>query len=143
MPGRDKKSVKHRLSPNLCHSMRMFIIFLLFIFTFDVGLSQSTDTKIVKTIVLDAGHGGKDPGNLGTKRYKTTEKDVALAITLQVGKYISQSFPGIKVLYTRDDDSFPKLKERTEFANKNNADLFISIHCNANESKKPKGVSTW
>jgi N-acetylmuramoyl-L-alanine amidase len=105
--------------------------------------AQTTNTEIVKTIVLDAGHGGKDPGNLGTKRYKTTEKDVALAITLLVGDYLKQAFPSIKVLYTRDDDSFPELNERTEFANKNKADLFVSIHCNANDSKRPIGADTW
>jgi N-acetylmuramoyl-L-alanine amidase len=98
---------------------------------------------LIKTIVLDAGHGGKDPGNLGTRRYKTTEKDVALEVTLLVGKYLNENLPAINVMYTRKDDSYPELIERTEFANKNDADLFISIHCNANDDKKAHGSDTW
>ncbi len=122
------------------------ISFILLIILFPVsGQSQSSADiePIIKTIVLDAGHGGKDPGNLGTKRYKTTEKDIALDVTLLVGKYINDAFPYIKVLYTRDDDSFPELKERTEFANSNKADLFVSIHCNANENKSAHGSDSW
>ena len=94
----------------------------------DFSFSQSTENQI-KTIVLDAGHGGKDPGNLGTGRYKENEKEIALKVTLMVGKYIAEDFPNVKVLYTRMDDSYPTLRERTDFANDNNADLFISIHC--------------
>ena len=85
----------------------------------------------IHTVVLDAGHGGKDPGNLGTGRYKTTEKDVALEVTLELGKYIEESFPDVKVIYTRDDDSFPKLEERVEIANDASASVFLSIHCNS------------
>lgn len=83
------------------------------------------------TLVLDAGHGGKDPGNLGTGRYKATEKDIALDVTLQVGKYIEENVPGVNVVYTRNGDSFPTLKRRVEIANTEQADLFISIHCNS------------
>ena len=129
--------------PILCHFFIQALIIVLFSVISLNNVAQTTKTSIVKTIVLDAGHGGKDPGNLGTQRYKTTEKDIALAITLLVGEYLNQAFPEIKVLYTRDDDSFPELKERTDFANRNNADLFISIHCNANESKRPVGADTW
>ena len=108
-----------------------------------VSHTQVTKTSIVKTIVLDPGHGGKDPGNLGTRRYKTTEKDIALSITLLVGKYLKHAFPEINIIYTRDDDSYPELIERTRLANEVHADLFISIHCNANESKRPIGADTW
>ena len=69
--------------------------------------------------MLDAGHGGKDPGNLGTGRYKENEKEIALKVTLMVGKYISEAFFDVKVLYTREDDSYPTLRERTDFANNN------------------------
>lgn len=91
------------------------------------------NTNMVRefTVVLDAGHGGHDPGNLGTGRYKATEKDVALDVTLQVGEYIEENIEGVKVIYTRDGDSFLKLKDRVEIANSNQADLFISIHCNS------------
>lgn len=101
------------------------------------------DANYVGTVVLDAGHGGKDPGNLGTKRYKTTEKDVALAVTLAVGKYINENLPDVKVLYTREDDRFIELMERNNIANRNKADVFISIHCNANSNADPHGCETY
>ena len=94
-------------------------------------------------VVLDAGHGGSDPGNLGTGRYKTTEKNISLDVTLQVGKYINEHFPQVKVVYTRSGDTFPTLKERCNIANNADADLFISIHCNANAKETPNGVETF
>lgn len=104
---------------------------------------SASQANWVGTVVLDAGHGGKDPGNLGTKRYKTTEKDVALAVTLLVGKYIQENLPGVKVVYTREDDRFIELMERSNIANRNKADVFISIHCNANKSTDPHGCETF
>ena len=107
-------------------------------------LPQSArDPNAIDVICLDAGHGGKDPGNLGTGRYKTTEKDVCLTVTKLVGKYITDNFPGVKVIYTREDDTFPTLKERTEIANRARADVFISIHCNSNEKHEPHGTETY
>ena len=94
-------------------------------------------------VVLDAGHGGKDPGNLGTGRYTQTEKDVTLDVTLQLGSYIEEHLPEVKVLYTRKDDSFPALRERVRIANEAQADLFISIHCDAFDGPGPKGSSTY
>jgi N-acetylmuramoyl-L-alanine amidase len=82
-------------------------------------------------VVIDPGHGGKDPGNLGTGRYKKTEKDISLDVSTKLGNLIKERFPGIKVIYTRSGDTFPTLKERVEIANEQQADLFISIHCNA------------
>lgn len=122
-------------------SYQLGLILLLFLVSI-VSFGQ-TEEAIIKTIVLDAGHGGKDPGNLGTRRYKTTEKDVALDVTLLVGKYLNEAFPYLSVLYTRKDDSYPELIERTQFANKNNADLFVSIHCNANDNKRAHGSDSW
>lgn len=104
---------------------------------------RAGDPNKVDVVVLDAGHGGKDPGNLGTGRYKTTEKQVALAVTKLVGKYITENFPDVKVIYTRDDDRFIELKERCEIANRNKADVFISIHCNANVKSEPIGCETY
>ena len=94
-------------------------------------------------VVLDAGHGGKDPGNLGTGRYAQTEKDVTLDVTLQLGSYIEEHLPEVKVLYTRKDDSFPALRDRVRMANEAQADLFISIHCDAFDGPGPKGSSTY
>jgi N-acetylmuramoyl-L-alanine amidase len=82
----------------------------------------------IKTVVIDAGHGGKDPGCLGITT--SQEKDVALAIALKLGKYIQEKTPDVKVIYTRSTDVFVDLDERAAIANRNKADLFICIHCN-------------
>lgn len=92
---------------------------------------ENNSNEVVKRIVIDAGHGGKDPGNLGTGRYEITEKTIALSVALKVGNYIEEAFPEVEVLYTRDKDEFVELYERTKFANSKSADLFISIHCDA------------
>ncbi|MBT8219390.1 MAG: N-acetylmuramoyl-L-alanine amidase [Bacteroidia bacterium] len=81
----------------------------------------------VKTIVLDAGHGGKDRGCKGSI---AKEKEIALSITKKVGEYISAYHPDVKVIFTRTEDVFVTLNERARIANRNKADLFISIHCN-------------
>ena len=94
----------------------------------------------LKTVVIDAGHGGKDPGCSGIS---TKEKDVALAVALKLGKYIEQNCSGVKVIYTRTTDVFVELQERAGIANRNNADLFICIHCNANPNKDAHGAETY
>jgi N-acetylmuramoyl-L-alanine amidase len=101
------------------------------------------DPNRIRTVVIDAGHGGKDPGAIGTGRYKTAEKDIALNVSLLAGKYISEAFPDVKVVYTRSDDRFVELMERSQIANRVKADLFISIHCNSNEKKEPVGSETY
>jgi N-acetylmuramoyl-L-alanine amidase len=97
----------------------------------------------IRTVVIDAGHGGKDPGNLGTRRYKKTEKDVSLAVALLVEKYILERHPNVKVVMTRRDDSYPTLHERTVIANRAQGDVFISIHCDAAENRSAYGSSTY
>ncbi len=104
---------------------------------------DASDPNRIDVVCLDAGHGGKDPGNLGTGRFSTTEKGIALSVTKLVGRYITEAFPGVKVVYTREDDRFIELKERCEIANRNKADVFISIHCNASESHEPLGSETY
>jgi N-acetylmuramoyl-L-alanine amidase len=100
---------------------------------------QTEKKEKLKTIVLDAGHGGKDPGAGNGK-----EKKYALDITLKLGKKINANYPDVKVIYTRDKDIFVPLHERASIANKNKADLFISIHCNANpHSKQLEGTETY
>ncbi len=90
-------------------------------------------------VVLDAGHGGKDPGKVGYKKYK--EKDIALKIVLEIGKLLEKE-KNIKVFYTRKTDIFIGLKERGKIANNANADLFLSVHCNAHSSQA-SGSETW
>lgn len=104
---------------------------------------KKVKTNSIRKIVIDPGHGGRDPGNLGTGRYAMKEKDVALAVSLQLGDYIKKAFPDVEIVYTRDDDSFPALHERTKIANKADADLFISIHCNANDNHSAYGSETY
>ena len=82
----------------------------------------------IKRIVIDAGHGGKDPGTMGSF---SKEKDIALDIALELGKTIKKYLDDVEVIYTRQDDSFPSLNERANLANERHADLFISIHCNS------------
>ncbi|MCF8222143.1 MAG: N-acetylmuramoyl-L-alanine amidase [Bacteroidales bacterium] len=91
-------------------------------------------------VVLDAGHGGKDPGARGSR---SREKDITLAIALQTGKYINELLDGVKVIYTRDKDEFVELYKRAEIANKAEADLFISIHCNGFRDKRIIGSETF
>ena len=89
--------------------------------------AQAQQTYKVRKVVLDAGHGGKDPGCHGNH---SKEKEVALNITLELGKKIEAAFPDVDVIYTRTKDVFIALNERAAIANRNKADLFMSIHCN-------------
>jgi N-acetylmuramoyl-L-alanine amidase len=91
-------------------------------------------------IVIDAGHGAKDPGALGATSF---EKNITLAIALKTGEYIENNLKNVKVIYTRKTDAFVELKDRANIANKNNADLFISIHANWAPSKKILGTETF
>lgn len=85
-------------------------------------------TNAIRIIVIDPGHGGKDPGCSGSIH---KEKEVSLAVALRLGKYIEENFKDVKVIYTRTTDVFVELEDRAQIANKAKADLFISIHCNA------------
>jgi N-acetylmuramoyl-L-alanine amidase len=103
----------------------------------------STVAEKTFTVVIDPGHGGTDPGNLGTGRLLKTEKDVSLDVALIVGEYIRIHYPDVKIVYTRKTDVFPTLARRVQIANESLADLFISIHCNANDNKAASGAETF
>ena len=95
---------------------------------------------LIDKIVIDPGHGGKDPRAIGPRG--TYEKNVTLGIALELRKIIEKK-SNIKVLMTRDNDRFIEIKQRSEFANHNQAKLFISLHANANPNRRIKGVSTY
>ena len=121
----------------------LLLLAALFLSTSFADDKKKSNSKI-QTIVIDPGHGGHDPGNLGTGRYKTTEKHVALAISLKLGEYIENAFSDVNVIYTRKtNDKFLKLGERTQLANDNNADLFISVHCDAFTSPDAFGAGVY
>ena len=94
----------------------------------------------LRTVVIDAGHGGKDPGCVSKDR-KTYEKNVVLDISKRFGQKIKERYPDVKVVYTRSTDVYVTLNDRAAIANKNNADIFISIHINANDSPSVHGAS--
>lgn len=120
---------------------RFFIIFGILLLLASLPAELFADRRgFVSTVVIDAGHGGKDPGAVGRK---VQEKDVALSIALKLGDYIKQNFPEVKVIYTRDSDEFIELHRRAQIANENHADLFISIHCNSARSSSAYGSETF
>lgn len=122
----------------------VLIIANLVLFACFTGFAQKpSESYRIKKIVIDAGHGGKDPGNLGTGRYKKTESDIVLDVALLVEKYMGEHLPDVEVVMTRDTDVFLELYERTKMANDENAQLFVSIHCNAAASVKAFGSETY
>ncbi|PLX10294.1 MAG: N-acetylmuramoyl-L-alanine amidase [Marinilabiliales bacterium] len=129
---------------SLINHKRLLVSFLVLLFSFFFTLKQTNAQENgkykMKTVVIDAGHGGKDPGAVCKKGY---EKDIALNIALKLGHYIDSLIDGVKVIYTRDKDEFIELHKRAKIANDAKADLFISIHINANRSSKPIGTETY
>ncbi|MBN1598201.1 MAG: N-acetylmuramoyl-L-alanine amidase [Bacteroidales bacterium] len=124
------------------HRLKSFLSLIL-AFLLIIVNAQDENSEIdykIHTVVIDPGHGGKDPGALG-KRSK--EKDIVLAISLKAGKYIEENLPDVKVIYTRDSDVFVPLDERAKIANDAKADLFISIHANSSPSEKAYGTETY
>lgn len=121
---------------------RKALLLLLLMLTAFAGRAFPTGKEGIKVIVIDAGHGGKDPGNLGTRRYATTEKDIALAVALKLGAYLEENFPEIKVVYTRKTDVFVPLKTRADIANEAKGDLFVSVHCDAFHQSSVHGATS-
>ena len=118
------------------HNILLFVsLILVLTFSFNIKVyGQSLEKPFV--IMIDPGHGGRDTGTPGTGRYKATEKDIALDVSLDLGKMIETKLHNIEVVYTRKKDVFPTLRSRPNLANKKDVDLFISIHCNAQPGKK-------
>jgi N-acetylmuramoyl-L-alanine amidase len=110
---------------------------ILLIFSVAAAFGQAASNKF--TIVLDAGHGGKDPGN---SYHGFVEKDIALKTTMKVGKFL-ESEKDFEVVYTRKTDEFIELVNRPKVANRINADLFVSIHCNSVTNQAPSGTETF
>jgi N-acetylmuramoyl-L-alanine amidase len=117
-----------------------FLLFILISFS-TYGQHKYTPSNFrVKTIIIDAGHGGKDPGAVNGKTY---EKDIVLSIALKLGKLIKNNMKDVRVIYTRDTDEFIELHDRANIANKNKANVFISIHCNTGPLEKMIGTETY
>ena len=115
---------------------------LLALLCFIVVMNISSQTGLgINTVVIDPGHGGKDPGAIGTN--KTMEKAVVLSVSLKLGELIKKEFPGVKIIYTRSKDEFIGLAKRARIANEIGADLFISIHANAVENRSANGFESW
>lgn len=120
------------------------LLFVLILIQFSVeSFAQENvelvDVEVVKTVVIDAGHGGKDPGCLGSE---LREKEITLNIAKKLARYIKEVYPKVNVILTRDEDVFLELDQRARIANDNQADLFISIHANA-ASPAAYGVETF
>ena len=123
-------------------SLTFLTVSVVFLSLFGVVITANAQKKEIgiNTVVIDAGHGGRDAGAVG-RIYK--EKDINLDVALRLGKMIGQKYPDVKVVYTRKTDVLIPLNERGNIANKAGADLFISIHINSNKSSAPSGTSTY
>lgn len=117
---------------------KWFLLLLCLTFFNAVSFGQTQEKKF--KLVIDAGHGGEDPGCKGRK---SMEKNVTLNVALKLGKLISDNFDDVQVIYTRKTDVFVEVYKRAVIANNNHADLFISLHCNAAENRSAHGVETW
>jgi N-acetylmuramoyl-L-alanine amidase len=120
---------------------RILLIFFCLLYTIH-GIAQNDSYVSIRKVVIDAGHGGKDPGAVSINR-KTQEKDITLTVALKLGELIKKNFPDIKVIYTRSTDVFIPLNQRTDIANKNRADLFISVHVNSAKARSAAGTETF
>ena len=126
--------VQHRI---FC---RLFVWVVAFLFFSLPVTAQNESGGVLKKVVIDPGHGGKDPGAVGAR---SKEKDIVLDISLRLGKMIQQEYPDVEVLYTRKTDVLIDLDKRGDIANKAGANLFISIHANSSDKKSPYGTETF
>ncbi len=134
------KSLLHQVSYRMI-SKRILSCFLILFALLNISSTNPLPPEGEKfIIVIDPGHGGRDPGTIGKI---SKEKDIALKISLKVGKYIEENLNDVKVIYTRTTDVYPELHERTSLANRSKADLFISIHVDGFHNKNVYGTSSF
>jgi N-acetylmuramoyl-L-alanine amidase len=119
---------------------KAILFFLFIIYTCPFSFANGPDNEKIRVVVIDAGHGGRDPGASGLISH---EKDITLAIALKTGEYIKNNISNVRVIYTRRNDSTLDLRDRPRIANKANADLFISIHANSAGVKNVMGAETY
>jgi N-acetylmuramoyl-L-alanine amidase len=118
------------------------VLLLMLVLPLHVCAQEVGDALRIKTVVIDPGHGGKDPGAI-TKNGKYKEKDITLSVALKLGNMIKSKYPDIKVIYTRSTDKYVELSQRAAIANRNRADLFISIHVNSAKATQARGTETF
>ena len=119
---------------------RIIAIFIVLLVAVGPVFSQKKESYRVRTVVIDPGHGGAKPGAQGKR---TQEKVITLAVAKKFGKLVEDNYPDVKVIYTRTTDVDISLAERAHIANRNKADLFISIHANSHPTSTPTGVETF
>ncbi len=117
-----------------------FLYFLVLVASATPPTAKKVYKKTISTIVIDAGHGGHDPGCIGSG---VKEKEITLNIALALGAKIQDEMPDVKIVYTRSTDKFVDLWERAAIANRNKADIFISLHCNSTKNTKIAGTETF
>lgn len=129
------------LFTNLKHQISFFNGLVLFVLlTLTLFSTRIDGQNLVDRIVIDAGHGGKDPGASGKN---SREKDIVLSVALKTGKLIEKNLTDVNLIFTRKTDVFIPLNTRAKIANNGKADLFVSIHCNSNPSSTPRGSETY
>ena len=122
--------------------LRTLLTIISLLIIFPAAGSQERASLRLKKVVIDAGHGGRDPGAVSPDG-KVREKNITLSVALKLGELINKRYPDVEVIYTRKTDIFIPLDERTKIANRNKADLFISIHVNAAQSRAASGSETF
>ncbi len=112
------------------------------LFAVQVSARSVDNVSRIKCVVIDPGHGGKDPGAI-SRNGKFKEKNITLSVALELGKLIKENYPDIKVIYTRSTDKYVELAQRADIANRNKADLFISVHVNSAKAVQARGTETF
>jgi len=130
------------LRSNIAFPVRRVCLLLVFLFALAAVPAFGDNGVRLRTVVIDAGHGGHDPGAI-SKSSKLSEKQINLDLALRLGARIEKEYPDVKVIYTRKTDKFVELAERGNIANRNHADLFISIHVNSAKSTAASGTETF